>query len=69
MFRMKLLGAKVHGVSSGSSTLKDAINEAMRDWTSNVETTFYMLGSAVGPHPYPTVSTFSPQYRYRHAID
>ena len=53
VFRMKLLGAKVHSVESGSKTLKDAINEAMRDWVTNVETTYYLLGSAVGPHPYP----------------
>lgn len=55
VFRMKLLGAKVHSVESGSKTLKDAINEAMRDWVTNVETTFYLLGSAVGPHPYPKI--------------
>jgi len=53
VFRMELLGAKVHSVKSGSQTLKDAINEAMRDWITNVETTYYLLGSAVGPHPYP----------------
>ncbi len=53
VFRMKLLGAQVRVVESGSRTLKDAINEAMRDWVTNVETTFYLLGSAVGPHPYP----------------
>ncbi len=51
--RMRLLGAKVVGVDSGSKTLKDAINEAMRDWVTNVKTTFYLLGSALGPHPYP----------------
>jgi hypothetical protein len=56
VFRMKLLGAKVQAVTSGSKTLKDAINEAMRDWVTNVRTTFYLLGSAVGPHPFPTVS-------------
>ena len=50
---MKLLGAKVHTVKSGSKTLKDAINEAMRDWITNVKSTYYLLGSAVGPHPYP----------------
>ncbi len=55
VFRMKLLGAEVHPVSSGSRTLKDAINEAIRDWVTNVETTFYVLGSATGPHPYPRV--------------
>ena len=53
--RMRLLGAEVVGVDSGSKTLKDAINEAMRDWTENVGTTHYVLGSALGPHPYPTI--------------
>ncbi len=53
--RMRLLGAEVAGVDSGSKTLKDAINEAMRDWTENVATTHYVLGSALGPHPYPTM--------------
>ena len=53
VFRMELLGAKVNSVKSGSQTLKDAINEAMRDWITNVESTYYLLGSAVGPHPYP----------------
>lgn len=53
VFRMRLLGAEVRGVDSGSRTLKDAINEALRDWVTNVETTFYLLGSALGPHPYP----------------
>ncbi|MCY3575259.1 MAG: tryptophan synthase subunit beta [Chloroflexi bacterium] len=53
VFRMKLLGAQVIPVESGSRTLKDAINEAMRDWVTNVQTTFYLLGSALGPHPYP----------------
>jgi tryptophan synthase beta chain len=53
--RMKLLGAEVVGVDSGSRTLKDAINEAMRDWTENVRTTHYVLGSALGPHPYPSM--------------
>ncbi len=52
---MKLLGAEVRPVTSGSRTLKDAINEAIRDWVSNVETTFYLIGSAVGPHPYPRI--------------
>ncbi|MCH8568001.1 MAG: tryptophan synthase subunit beta [Balneolales bacterium] len=51
--RMKLLGAEVRGVTSGSRTLKDATNEAIRDWVTNVEDTFYIIGSAVGPHPYP----------------
>ncbi|HEU5229450.1 MAG TPA: tryptophan synthase subunit beta [Ktedonobacteraceae bacterium] len=55
VFRMKLLGAEVRPVSSGTRTLKDAINEAIRDWVTNVETTFYLLGSAVGPHPYPRI--------------
>ncbi len=53
VFRMKLLGARVVGVESGSKTLKDALNEAMRDWVTNVESTFYILGTAAGPHPYP----------------
>ncbi|MGC9198375.1 MAG: tryptophan synthase subunit beta [Acidobacteriaceae bacterium] len=55
VFRMRLLGAEVRGVSSGSATLKDAINEAMRDWVTNVRTSFYILGSALGAHPYPTM--------------
>jgi tryptophan synthase beta chain len=53
VFRMRLLGAEVRPVESGSRTLKDAINEALRDWVTNVETTYYLLGSALGPHPYP----------------
>ncbi|MBI2939540.1 MAG: tryptophan synthase subunit beta [Chloroflexi bacterium] len=53
VFRMKLLGARVETVRSGSRTLKDAINEAMRDWVTNVATTYYVIGSVVGPHPYP----------------
>ena len=53
VYRMRLLGAEVRGVSSGSRTLKDAINEAMRDWVADPENTFYLLGSALGPHPYP----------------
>lgn len=53
VFRMKLLGAEVHPVKSGSRTLKDAINEAFRDWVANVQTTYYLIGSVVGPHPYP----------------
>ncbi len=53
--RMNLLGSTVHPVRSGSETLKDAINSAIRDWITNVETTYYLLGSAVGPHPYPTM--------------
>ena len=55
VLRMRLLGAEVRGVSSGSKTLKDAINEAMRDWVTNVRTTYYVLGSALGAHPYPTM--------------
>src|SRR5205807_6072788 len=55
VFRMRLLGADVRGVSAGSATLKDAINEAMRDWVTNVRTTYYILGSALGAHPYPTM--------------
>ncbi len=53
VFRMKLLGARVQAVTSGSRTLKDALNEAMRDWVTNVNSTFYILGTAAGPHPYP----------------
>ena len=53
VFRMELLGAKVYPIESGSKTLKDAINEAIRDWIANVKTTYYLIGSAVGPHPYP----------------
>mmetsp|Transcript_5160 Transcript_5160/g.16577 ORF Transcript_5160/g.16577 Transcript_5160/m.16577 type:complete len:484 (+) Transcript_5160:418-1869(+) len=55
VFRMKILGATVTGVSSGTKTLKDAINEAMRDWVTNVRTTHYIIGSAIGPHPFPTI--------------
>ncbi len=55
VFRMKLLGAEVRPVESGSQTLKDAINEAIRDWVTNVNDTYYLLGSALGPHPYPTM--------------
>jgi len=55
VYRMKMLGAKVHPVESGSKTLKDAINEALRDWVTNVQNTYYLLGSVVGPHPYPTM--------------
>ena len=53
VFRMKLLGATVVPVESGSKTLKDALNEAMRDWVTNVENTFYIIGTVAGPHPYP----------------
>jgi tryptophan synthase beta chain len=55
VFRMRLLGARVIPVKSGTRTLKDAVNEALRDWTANVETTHYLLGSVVGPHPYPMI--------------
>lgn len=55
VFRMKLLGSSVHPVREGTQTLKDAINEAIRDWITNVKTTYYLLGSAVGPHPYPVM--------------
>ncbi|MFZ0547549.1 MAG: tryptophan synthase subunit beta [Candidatus Promineifilaceae bacterium] len=55
VFRMKLLGAEVRPVTSGSQTLKDAINEAIRDWVTNVDTTHYLLGSVLGPHPYPMI--------------
>jgi len=55
VFRMKLLGAKVHPVSSGTRTLKDAMSEALRDWVTNVRTTYYLIGSTAGPHPYPVM--------------
>lgn len=55
VFRMKLLGSIIHPVKEGTQTLKDAINEAIRDWITNVKTTYYLLGSAVGPHPYPVM--------------
>jgi tryptophan synthase beta chain len=55
VLRMHALGAEVRSVTSGTATLKDAVNEAMRDWVTNVETTHYVLGSAMGPHPYPTI--------------
>lgn len=55
VFRMKLLGAKVNSVTSGTGTLKDAVNEAIRDWVTRIEDTFYVIGSVVGPHPYPTI--------------
>ena len=54
-FRMKLLGAEVHAVKSGSATLKDAVNEALRDWVTNVADTYYLVGSTMGPHPYPRI--------------
>ncbi len=55
VFRMRLLGAEVHAVESGAGTLKDAMNEAMRDWVANVETTYYLIGTVAGPHPYPAM--------------
>ena len=55
VFRMKLLGAEVNPVTAGAGTLKDAMNEALRDWVTNVENTFYIIGTAAGPHPYPTL--------------
>ena len=55
VYRMRLLGAEVHSVSSGSKTLKDALNEAMRDWVTNVDNTFYIIGTVAGPHPYPAM--------------
>src|SRR5205823_3906957 len=53
--RIRLLGAEVRPVNAGSRTLKDAVNEAIRDWVTNVRTTYYLLGSAIGPHPYPAM--------------
>ena len=55
VYRMKLLGAEVVPVSSGSATLKDALNEAMRDWVTNIDNTFYIIGTVAGPHPYPAM--------------
>ena len=55
VFRMKLLGAEVHPVTAGNATLKDAMNEALRDWVANVEATYYLIGTAAGPHPYPAM--------------
>jgi tryptophan synthase beta chain len=55
VFKMKILGAKVTSVTSGTGTLKDAVNESMRDWVSNIENTFYVIGTVMGPHPYPTI--------------
>jgi len=55
VFRMRLLGAEVRSVSSGSKTLKDALNEAMRDWVTNIDDTFYIIGTVAGPHPYPVM--------------
>ncbi len=61
VYRMKLLGATVHPVEVGSKTLKDAINEALRDWVSNLNDTYYLIGTAAGPHPYPTLVRFFQQ--------
>ena len=55
VFRMELLGAKVHAVTSGTMTLKDAVNEAMKEWTNRMDDTLYVLGSVMGPHPFPTI--------------
>jgi len=55
VFKMKILGSKVNSVTSGTGTLKDAVNEAMRDWVANIDNTFYVVGSTMGPHPYPTM--------------
>ena len=55
VFRMKLLGAEVKPVTSGAATLKDAMNEALRDWVANVDDTFYLIGTVAGPHPYPAM--------------
>src|SRR5699024_12738933 len=55
VYRMKLLGAEVVPVDSGSRTLKDALNEAMRDWVTNIEDTYYLIGTVAGPHPYPVM--------------
>ena len=55
VFRMRLMGAEVIPVDSGSGTLKDAVNEAMRDWSANYQTAHYLLGTAAGPHPFPTI--------------
>ena len=55
VYRIKLLGAQVHSVDSGSATLKDALNEALRDWVTNVDDTYYIIGTVAGPHPYPKI--------------
>ena len=55
VFRMELLGAKVHPVTSGTMTLKDAVNETMKEWTNRIDDTHYVLGSVMGPHPFPTI--------------
>ena len=63
VFKMKLLGAEIRSVKSGTATLKDAMNEALRDWVSNVNDTFYVIGTVAGPHPYPMmVRDFSINY-------
>ena len=63
VYRMRLLGATVVPVTSGSRTLKDAMNEAMRDWVTNVDTTYYVIGTVAGPHPYPCLLYTSPSPR------
>ena len=55
VYKMRLLGAKVHAVTSGTATLKDAVSETMREWTKRIEDTHYVLGSVMGPHPFPTI--------------
>jgi tryptophan synthase beta chain len=65
VYRMNLLGATVVPVESGSKTLKDALNEAMRDWVTNVENTFYIIGTVAGPHPYPTMARLPERDRHR----
>ena len=66
VFRMELLGAKVHAVTSGTMTLKDAVNETMREWSKRMDDTLYVLGSVMGPHPFPTiVRDFQKNYRRR----
>ena len=62
--RMELMGCTVHPVKTGSRTLKDAINETLRDWITNLETTHYILGTAAGPHPFPTIVKFFQKYLY-----
>lgn len=65
VFRMELLGAKVHAVTSGTGTLKDAVNEAMREWTRRMEESLYVLGSVMGPHPFPMMVRVPEGYRRR----
>jgi tryptophan synthase beta chain len=67
--RMKLLGAKLNPVSSGAGTLKDAMNEALRDWVTNVKDTYYLIGTAAGPHPYPAMVAVSIDHRHRTRTD